>query len=765
MKRTTIRRRILWDSAAILTLTLVMVTVGLSELNRSRASISNIVLLNQIGSELVRFEVHFDSFEQNLEEHFAIGGDMHTVPIFEDFRNLVHAVEAVRSRDSGLGFADEMTPRIGKLNDLSRFLLSDGFDQTTRREQNELIIEIYNEIKSVNHLYASFSQKNHNNLQVLVGIQEKRLKLAVLVFLGLGLFSIILYIYIGVGLSRRISRPIVQLDRAATEMSTGNFDIEAKIETADEIGELAAAFNHMVVHVRKNTNALKESEEKYRLLLNSQTDLVVKIDTAGVFLFVNPSYCEMFGKSEDELLGKKFAPLVHEDDRDHTAIELQKLYQPPFHVTIRQRVMTVHGWRWFEWLNTAIVSDEDVVAEIVGVGRDISESQQALEERERLEDQLRQSQKMEAVGQLAGGVAHDFNNLLQAILGYGELVADGTDPDGPVRGFVEQILKAGNRAKALVGHLLAYSRRQVLDMKEIDLNEVINDLMKMLQRIIGEHVDQRIVLGHELGIVRADRGQVEQILTNLCINARDAMPDGGTITIETKNELIDTDFCETHPWAIPGRYVLLNLTDTGCGMDEQTLSRIFEPFYTTKREGEGTGLGLSTVYGLVTQHEGMIQVQSKIGQGTTFQIYLPVVAHDVTITRDQHVVPVIGGTETILLAEDEELVRNSTRTVLEQAGYTVLCAGDGVEALSVFEERPDRIDLALLDVKMPRLGGRAVAERIFEVHPTVRILFSSGYSRNVIDTDFVLDETLELIQKPYRRDDLLRRVREVLERS
>jgi len=397
--------------------------------------------------------------------------------------------------------------------------------------------------------------------------------------------------------------------------------------------------------------------------------------------------------------------------------------------------------------------------------RFITEHKRAQLEREKLEAQLRQSQKMEAVGQLAGGIAHDFNNLLQAILGYGDMALEQAGPDSPVGASVQEILNAAGRAKALVRQLLAFSRRQVLDMKDVDLNDVVADLMKMIRRLIGEHITLDVVPGHHLGIVRADPGQIEQILMNLCVNARDAMPAGGTITIETENVRIDQAYCDSHPWAQPGRYALLSVTDTGCGMDQDTLSSVFEPFFTTKSVGQGTGLGLSTVYGLVKQHDGMVHVYSEVGKGTAFKVYLPLVERYAARVGDKIEGPVPGGTETILLAEDDATVRKLSQTFLERAGYTVRTASDGEEAIRIFEEHGREIGLALLDLMMPKIGGRGVFEHIRRQAPQTRVLFSSGYSMSAIHTNFVLEQGLQLLQKPYQRNDLLRRVREVLDES
>jgi two-component system, cell cycle sensor histidine kinase and response regulator CckA len=386
-------------------------------------------------------------------------------------------------------------------------------------------------------------------------------------------------------------------------------------------------------------------------------------------------------------------------------------------------------------------------------------------DRKKLELQLRQAQKMEAVGQLAGGIAHDFNNLLQAILGYGDLALEEVEAGSSAHESITEVMLAGERAQTLIGQLLAFSRRQVLEMKDVNLNDVVADLTKMIRRLIGEHIALDVLGGHNLGTVWADRGQIEQILMNLCVNARDAMPKGGTISIETENVRIDEEYCEIHPWATPGRYVLLSVTDSGCGMDKDTLANIFEPFFTTKGVGKGTGLGLSTVYGLVKQHNGMVNPYSEVGKGTAFKIYFPLVERSADIISERLQATAQRGSETILLAEDEETVRKLTVNILERAGYTVLPTRDGEEALLVFKQHTDKIDLALLDVMMPNLGGRAVYEEIRATHPDIPMLFSSGYSMSSIHTNFVLDEGMQLIQKPYQRDALLRKVRDILDAS
>ncbi|HEX8843744.1 MAG TPA: PAS domain S-box protein [Pyrinomonadaceae bacterium] len=385
-------------------------------------------------------------------------------------------------------------------------------------------------------------------------------------------------------------------------------------------------------------------------------------------------------------------------------------------------------------------------------------------EREReKEEQLRQSQKMEAVGKLAGGVAHDFNNLLTAITGYSDLSLRRVAEGHPLRRNLEEIKKAGERAATLTRQLLAFSRKQMLQPKVLDLNAVIVDMFKMLQRLIGEDVDLLSVLQPTLGQVKADPGQIHQVLMNLSVNARDAMPHGGKLTIKTSNIYVDEEYALRHVSVQPGNYVLLSISDTGCGMDAETQERIFEPFFTTKELGKGTGLGLSTVYGIVKQSGGNIWVYSEVGKGTTFKVYLP--RFDEAPEHHDERLPVeksLAGTETILLVEDEEMVRDIASQALEQSGYRVLVASDTLHALELCREHAERIDLMLTDVVMPQMSGRVLAERVAPLRPEMRVLYMSGYTDDHIVHHGVLEEGMNFIEKPFTADQLARKVREVL---
>ncbi len=380
-----------------------------------------------------------------------------------------------------------------------------------------------------------------------------------------------------------------------------------------------------------------------------------------------------------------------------------------------------------------------------------------------LEEQLRQAQKMEAVGMLAGGVAHDFNNLLTIITGYTQLILNSLRSDDPNRHSAEQVMKAGERAAALTNQLLAFSRRQVLQLRVLDLNRAVASLGTMLQRLIGEDIDLRLELRPETGRVNADAGQLEQVLMNLAVNARDAMPTGGTLTIETANVNLDETYAGRHIAVKPGPYVLLAVSDTGSGMDEDTRKRLFEPFFTTKAPGKGTGLGLSTVFGIVKQSGGSLEVYSEPGRGSSVKIYLPRVDQPVSVEAAGRGRPSLRGTETILLVEDDEMVRNLVRETLEREGYKVIGAADPVEAQRIADAHRGKIQLLITDVVMPRLSGKELAKALVERRPAMKVLYMSGYTDSAIVNSGILQKEVAFLQKPFTPAALTSKVRDVLE--
>jgi PAS domain S-box-containing protein len=453
-----------------------------------------------------------------------------------------------------------------------------------------------------------------------------------------------------------------------------------------------------------------------------------------------------------------FIERVHPDDREAVMRAGEKARASGKPYRAEHRIIRPDGSERLVQQQAEVITDHlGTAVRMVGTTQDITDVRH-------LEEQLRQSQKMEAIGRLAGGIAHDFNNLLTGIIGYSDLLLNSLDPNEPSRQDLEEIKKAGERAASLTSQLLAFSRKQILQPSVLDLNKVIADLDKMLRRLIGEDIELVTLFGSELGHVKVDPGQIEQIIMNLAVNARDAMPQGGQLTIETNNVELDEAYARRHVAVAAGYYVMLAVSDTGCGMDAETQSRIFEPFFTTKEAGKGTGLGLSTVYGIVKQSGGNIWVYSELGQGTTFKVYLP---HVDKPAEQMETRPSIAGmlrsSETILVVEDEEAVRKLTCQVLRMNGYQVVEAPNSSEAPLISERYEGPIHLLLTDVVMPQMSGREVATRLASMRPTMKVLYMSGYTDDAIVHHGVLDPGVAFIQKPFTPAKLARKVREVLD--
>ncbi len=503
---------------------------------------------------------------------------------------------------------------------------------------------------------------------------------------------------------------------------------------------------------------LQRHEKLLPALLDSAAQAILGVDQHGFIVLANAQTERMFGYARRELVGAPIEVLLPVGSREAHAQHRQQYFDSP-----RVRPMGIgldlagrrkDGTEFPVEVSLSYLDTDEGRFSIAFV-TDITP-------RKQLQEQLLHAQKLEAVGRLAGGVAHDFNNLLTVILGYERMLLDELPPDSPLRDYAGEVLKAGERAGTLVGQLLAFSRRQVMQPRVLDINALLKESEKMLRRLIGEDIQLAVHLSPEAGNIKADPGHIEQIVFNLAVNARDAMPGGGRLTIETAPAHLDEEYARTHAGVVPGDYVMVAISDTGYGMDAETKSHMFEPFFTPKAQGKGTGLGLATVYGIVKQSGGDIWVYSEPGQGTTFKVYFP----KVSAQAEQPAVsgsPAVRGTETVLVVEDEEGVRELIAALLRRLGYTVLTAADGEEALRISAQHREPIQLLLTDVVLPKTSGRQVAGQLKTARPDMAVLYLSGYTENAVVHHGVLDPDVAFLAKPFSHEALALKIRQVLD--
>jgi len=512
---------------------------------------------------------------------------------------------------------------------------------------------------------------------------------------------------------------------------------------------------------------LRQNEEKFRTLVNTAPFGIQLTDLEGKILYSNPAHHHIQGYEPHQLQGMYLWDLTVDDDhrvktREYYQNIISKKPEPTMYST---REKTKDGREIDVQINWDYIRNEkDEVTSIISIIEDITERKQADAEREKLQKQLNQAQKMEAVGRLAGGVAHDFNNMLGVILGYVELAFDKIGPDQELYSDLEEIQNAAERSADLTRQLLTFARKQIISPEVLDLNDAVDSMLKMLRRLIGEDIDLSWFPGDSLWPVKIDPSQVNQILANLCVNARDAIAGVGKLTIETQMKTFDRAYCEGHAGFITGDYVMLAVTDNGRGMNKETLNNLFEPFFTTKNMGEGTGLGLAIIYGIVQQNKGFINVYSEPGQGTSFKIYLPRFHTSERALEDplpEKFVPT--GNETILLVEDEPAILKMTRMMLERKGYSVLPAGTPADAIRIANAYVGKIHLLMTDVVMPEMNGRDLSEKITAIFSEIKLLFVSGYAANVITHQGVLDDGVAFMQKPFATNELAKKIRDVLD--
>ncbi|MDZ7762551.1 MAG: PAS domain S-box protein [Desulfovermiculus sp.] len=530
----------------------------------------------------------------------------------------------------------------------------------------------------------------------------------------------------------------------------------------------ALVFVRNITRRKETEQALRESEARYRELFNSIRDAILVADTDRNIIDCNTAFTELFGYTLDEIKGHKTYTVYHDiNEFEQMGQEITKnIDNPKFLFTVRYATKTGEIFPG-ETSIFYLKNTKNQVTGFIGLIRDVSERQQAEAERERLEMQLRQAQKMEAIGRLAGGVAHDFNNLLTTITGNAEIGLMDLDKDQDLYEIMQEIKGAGERAGNLTRQLLAFSRRQILQPEILDLNDLILDLEKMLRRLIGEDISLVTHLSSSLGLVEADQGQMEQVIMNLAVNARDAMPGGGKLTIETANVELDESYSRGHGHLVtPGPYVMLAVSDTGSGMSLEMQDQVFDPFFTTKEKNKGTGLGLSTVYGIVKQSKGNIWVYSEPGQGTTFKIYLPQAEKDHPSREPKpEIKPTLQGNERVLVVEDDPSVRKIAAKNLIRFGYTVFSAANGDEALAICREHKKEIDVLLTDVVMPGMSGKELVQKLQGQGMEISVVYMSGYTDNAIVHHGVLDPGLFFLQKPFSPESLASKVREALNQN
>jgi PAS domain S-box-containing protein len=584
---------------------------------------------------------------------------------------------------------------------------------------------------------------------------------------------------------RLLARFLDDFQRSIERISSGDYEAHKGKIRYQEMERIVERFNHMAARVKRREDsltlaneqlqdqiaerrraeeALAQSEQRYRQLFDSITDFIYTHDLEGRFTSVNQGAAAHLGYDAGDLLGRKVTGYMLPQYAEAFYNEyLPAIIRDGKHEGISVYLDSSGGEHYVEYRNILVTVDGEP-NHVSGMGRDVTERLHAQDQLRHLEEQLRQSQKMEAVGTLAGGVAHDFNNILQGIRGYAQIISMGTRPNEPMRGHVDQIEAAVGRASELVQQLLTFSRRVRPKLKPVDLNQCIKQAVALLERTLPKMVTIRTELAEGLNLVNADSNQLGQVILNLGANASDAMPDGGELILRTSKQTLDEDFCHAHPEAEPGDYVRLEVKDTGQGMDPVTISHIFDPFFTTKELGKGTGLGLSIVYGIMRSHGGIVAVESQAGQGSSFNIYLPALSVQVAVEApapESKMLP--GGGESLLLVDDDVGILNSTRELLEHFGYKVRSATSGEEALSAYQGRPGYYDLVIMDLGMPGMGGAKALEKMKEIDPSAKVIVCSGYSSEKASLTADQGGAAAFVSKPYKTADMLTTIRKVLD--
>lgn len=575
----------------------------------------------------------------------------------------------------------------------------------------------------------------------------------------MALNSAIAFSIIGLGLFvNNVGYEIAERKQAVKALIKTNDELENRVqERTMELAKTNEALQSKIIEHKNTEEALRKSAERFRSIVEWNFDAIHLLDTEGRFTYSSSSVERITGYKPDDITGKHFNYFIAKTDIPKASKAFYDMRNGKIMVMVELEAKKKDGTPFTIEANGSPIFKDGQITDIQVVYRDITEKKM-------LAEQLRQSQKMEAIGQLAGGIAHDFNNILTAIIGYGSLLLKKNPNDNLIKEYAGEIITSSNRAAALTRDLLTFSRKHTINPQPALLSELIKTVVRLLARVLGEHIELKVKIADENLIVKMDVPQLEHVFLNLATNARDAMPKGGKLTIDVSQVNLDKEFIGAHHYGIKGQYALITFTDTGIGMDKNIQSRIFEPFFTTKSVGKGTGLGLSMVYGAIKQHKGYINVYSEPRHGTVFKIYLPL-SEDVTLDKKMELAEVAapkGNGETILLAEDNPDTRKTIKAVLEEYNYKVIEAVDGGEAINKFMEKKDKIDLLILDTIMPKVSGKQVYEGIKNIDPTIKAIFISGYTADMIKAEDLLETGFELLSKPIMPDKLLIKIREVL---
>ena len=626
------------------------------------------------------------------------------------------------------------------------------------------IIAAIREYEPVTEVYAPIMVDIKTIGKVTIGISNYRIRQqtlrTALYVIGLNiLVAVILGAVLFIASKKMILDPITALSRSTSALSDGDFTSRVNVNTSGEVKLLVDRFNNMLDNLEKVT----VSKDYVDTIINSMTDTLLVVSTDHKILLANRAVLGLTGYTEDEVIGKP-VEMIFSKNAAASAMMLDEI-KSKGHVSNAETVYRTKDGKLIDMLvSGSTMASRNGMYGIICVAKDMTDRKRAEEDKQKLQYQLIQAQKMESVGQLAGGIAHDFNNILTAIIGNCDIIQTKVSHEDSVRPFVDYVLTAARRAADLVKSLLAFSRMQVINPMNMDVNDVVRKAKKFLERLIGENIELRTSLSDSALIIFADMTQMEQVVINLATNARDAMPGGGQLFLHTEHAILDDSFRRKQGFGAPGSYACLTVSDSGCGIDAQIRGKIFDPFFTTKEVGKGTGLGLSTVYGIIKQNGGYITVDSAMGRGTVFKIYMPLISSVVESrisSPEQHSAQ--NGTETILVAEDDEPVRMWTSNILVEHGYSVIEAADGEDALKKFEQNIDSIHLLLIDVVMPKLNGKELYQAAKKMKPDVKALFVSGYPTDLVRDEGVLEKGLNFISKPSSRLNMLSKIRHVLD--